>query len=199
MPENGWIESAPGEKLSIGSIVNQFSIINFRCSANSLLEGPSMSYCSQGSFTNPIPDCQLRCNTTLISGITITASSCLLNNAEVHCTDPAKPGTQAHVYCRERYERRSGPKLQITVCGDDGIWSPIPDACTPICGEATAAGSPLVIGGFQASINEVPWHATIYKFNGFEYTLQCGGSILNERMIVSVTLEMNWRYFPYFY
>lgn len=186
VPQNGWIESAQGGKLSIGEIVNQFSIINLKCSSNSLMEGPTMSLCLQGNLTNPIQDCQPRCSMRLISGITISATSCLLNNVEVHCTDPAKPGTRAHIYCRERYERRSGPKLQITICGDDGVWSPIPEACTPICGEETAAGTPLVIGGFQASINEVPWHVGIYKFNGFEFTLQCGGSIINERMIVSV-------------
>lgn len=189
-PENGWIESAQGEKLSIGDYVNQLSTINFNCSANSLMEGPTQSLCSEGNFTNPIRDCQFRCNATLISGVTITATSCLLSKVGVRCTDPAKPGTQAHVYCRERYERRSGPTLQITVCGDDGIWSPILKPCTAICGEDTTAGVPLVVGGFQASINEVPWHVVIYKSNGVhEYTFQCGGSIINEQMIVSITIE----------
>lgn len=187
VPENGWIEDAQGRKLAIGEIVNQFSIVNVSCFANSLIEGPTMSLCLQGKWSNPILDCQPRCSTRLISGITISATSCLLNNAEVHCTDPAKPGTQAHVYCRERYERRSGSKLEITTCGDSGIWSPMPAPCTPICGEVVGAGAPYVIGGFQASINEVPWHVGIYKFNGFEFSMRCGGSIINEQIVVSAT------------
>lgn len=191
VPQNGWIENAQGRKLSFGEIVSQFSTIHINCSANSLLEGPTMSLCHQGKWTNPILDCQPRCSSRYISGITIVASTCLLNNVEVHCSDPAKPGTQAHVYCRERYERPWGSK-QITICGDDGVWKPIPETCTPICGEETAAGTPYVVGGFQASINEVPWHVAIYKFNGREFTLQCGGSIINERLIVSAIVEIKW-------
>lgn len=184
VPQNGWIENAQGRKLAIGEIVNQFTTISINCSENNRLEGSNMRLCHQGKWSSPILDCQPRCSSRYISGITIVATTCLLNNVEVHCTDPAKPGTQAHVYCRERYERSRGSK-QITICGDDGSWKPVPETCTPICGEDSASGSPYVIGGFQASINEVPWHVIIYKFNGREFTLQCGGSIINERIVVS--------------
>lgn len=192
VPQNGWTESAQGEKLTIGEIVSQFATVNYKCSANSLIAGPSVNLCYRGNWTNPIQNCEFRCSARLISGISIVASSCLLNNAEVRCSDPAKPGTRARVYCRERYERRSGPELQITKCGDDGIWTPTPEGCTPICGEEVAAGTPFVIGGFRASINEVPWHVGIYKHIGTDFSLQCGGTIINERIIVSVFLEMKW-------
>lgn len=189
VPQNGWIEDAQGKKLAIGEIVNQFSTININCSANNLAEGQTMRLCHQGKWSSPIPDCQPRCSPRYISGITIVATTCSLNDVEVHCTDPAKPGTQAQVFCRERYERPRGSK-QITICGDDGAWKPIPETCTPICGEEAAAGTPFVIGGFQASINEFPWHVIIYKNNGREFTLQCGGSIINERIVVSAFVEM---------
>lgn len=194
VPQNGWIESAQGEKLTIGDTVNQFSIVNYKCFANSLIEGPTVNLCHQGKWTNPILDCQPRCSTRLISGITISATSCVLNDVEVRCTEPAKPGTRAHVYCRDRYERPSGSKLQITICSEYGSWTPIPEACTPICGEESA-GTPYIVSGFQASINEVPWHVGIYKLNGMAFGLQCGGSIINERIIVSVIDQMKWRFF----
>lgn len=158
VPQNGWVESAQGKKLAFGEVINQFATVNYKCAANSLMEGATSNMCYRGNWTNPILDCQIRCSTKLITGLSIVAANCLLNNKDVSCTDPAIPGTRANVYCRERYERKSGPKLQITICGDDGIWSPVPEACTAICGEEVAAGTPFVVGGFRASINEVPWH-----------------------------------------
>lgn len=52
-------------------------------------------------------------------------------------------------------------------------------------GEEAPEGTPYVVGGFKASINQVPWHAGIYKFNGTGYGLQCGGTIINARVIIS--------------
>lgn len=110
-------------------------------------------------------------------------------------------GTYARVNCRDRYVRQSGSKQQIITCGDDGVWTPLPDTCSPICGEEAPEGTPYVVGGFSASINEVPWHVGIYKFNGTGYSLQCGGTIINARVVISamhckfLTFEMKFDFF----
>lgn len=197
VPRNGWIEFAyePRDKLAPGEIVNSLTTVNYKCLANHLIEGPTANFCFQGQWRNPIPDCKPRCSTKAISGVSIVATSCFLNDVEVRCSDPAEPGTYARVNCRDRYVRQSGSKQQIITCGDDGVWTPTPDTCSPICGEEAPEGTPYVVGGFQASINEVPWHVGIYKFNGTGYSLQCGGTIINARVIVSA---MHCKFFPLF-
>lgn len=186
MPRNGWIEYASDHnKLSPGEFVNTLTTVNYKCLENYLVEGPTANFCFQGRWRNEIPDCQPRCSTKAITGVSIVATSCFLNDIEVRCSEPAQPGTIARVNCRDRYERQSASKQQIISCGDDGIWSPLPEVCSPICGEEAPAGTPYVVGGFNASINQVPWHVGIYKFNGTGYSLQCGGTIINARVVIS--------------
>lgn len=227
VPRNGWIEysSPPYDKLSPGEIVNGFTTVNYKCLVNHLIEGPTANFCINGAWRSPIPDCQPRCSTKAITGVSIVATSCFLNDAEVRCSDPAQPGTYARVNCRDRYVRQSGSKQQIITCGDDGVWAPLPDVCSPICGEEApegmrvhaipscsiwylkyfnivTIGTPYVVGGFHASINEVPWHVGIYKFNGGGYSLQCGGTIINARVIVSAMhckfYTWKWNYGRFF-
>lgn len=165
--------------------MNSITTVNYKCLENHLIEGVTANFCFQGAWRSEVPDCQPRCSTKAITGISIVATSCFLNDVDVSCSEPAKPGTIARVNCRDRYERQSGSKQQIISCGDDGIWSPLPDTCSPICGEEAPEGTPYVVGGFQASINEVPWHAGLYKFDGTKYSLQCGATILNARVVLS--------------
>lgn len=123
VPRNGWVEYASDQvKLSPGEYVNAFTSVNFKCLENYLIEGPTASFCFQGNWTNAIPDCQPRCSTKAITGVSIVATSCFLNDVAVRCSDPAQPGTIARVNCRDRYERQSGSEQQIISCGDDGIY-----------------------------------------------------------------------------
>lgn len=137
VPRNGWIEYAfePKDKLSPGEFVNTLTTVNYKCLANHIIEGATANFCFQGAWRNPIPDCQPRCSTKAITGVSIVATSCFLNDVEVRCSEPAQPGTIARVNCRDRYERQSASKQQIISCGDDGIWAPLPDVCSPICGK----------------------------------------------------------------
>lgn len=133
-----------------------------------------------------MPECKPKCSTKTITGVSIHPSSCHLNDVEVRCSEPADPGTIARINCRDRYERpNTVTKQQIISCGDNGIWSPQPETCSAICGEEAPEGTPYVIGGFQANITKVPWHVGIYKLNGEAYKLQCGGTIVNARVVVS--------------
>lgn len=188
IPRNGWIESAapPFERFSPGEYVNPFSVVNFKCLERHIIEGPTASFCTQSKWTNEVPNCEPRCSTKDITGISIIPSSCFLNDKEVRCSEPAKPGTIARINCRERYERGSNARQQIITCDDNGVWSPLPEVCTPICGEEAPSGTPYVIGGFKTEIGNVPWHAGIYRDNGGgRFDLQCGATILNARVVIS--------------
>lgn len=187
IPRNGWIEEAaePNDKLSPGETVNPLTTVNYKCLINYFIKGKTTNICIQGAWRNPIPDCQPTCSTKAITGVSIVATSCSLNDVEVDCSQPAQPGTIVRINCRDRYERQSGSRQQILICDDDGVWSPSPEVCSPICGEEAPEGTPYIVGGFSASINQVPWHAGIYKFTGTRYSLQCGGTIINARVIIS--------------
>lgn len=160
VPRNGWVEyaSEPADKLSPGEFVNSITTVNYKCLENHLIEGPTANFCFQGEWRNPIPDCKPRCSTKAITGVSIVATSCFLNDNETRCSDPAKPGTIARINCRDRYTRQTAARQQIISCGEDGIWSPLPEVCSPICGEEAPKGTPYVVGGFDAEITQVPWH-----------------------------------------
>lgn len=188
IPRNGWVEYSvpPYTKLGHGEYVNNLNGVQYKCLDNHLVNGPEANLCVQGNWANPtIPDCKPFCSTKVISGVSIDATSCFLNDLEVRCSEPAQPGTIARINCRSRYERAVAAKQQIISCGDDGIWSPPPEVCSPICGEEAPSGTPYVVGGFNTTIQAVPWHVGLYKFDGTSYELQCGATIVNARVVIS--------------
>lgn len=135
LPKNGWIEYSVGsQKLSPGEITNAYTMVNYKCFPNHIVDGSALNICDQGAWKYPIPDCQPRCRASVITGVSFDATTCYLDDVEVPCTEPAKPNTTAHISCRRRYERESGAKQQIITCGEDGTWNPLPNACSPICG-----------------------------------------------------------------
>lgn len=139
LPKNGWIELPFGshDKLSPGEIINAFTIVNYKCFPNHIVDGGSTSnICVENAWKYPIPDCQPRCSANVITGVSFDATNCYLDNVEVSCHEPAKPNTTAYLSCRRRYERESGAKQQIVTCGEDGVWEPLPNACSPICGNS---------------------------------------------------------------
>lgn len=99
------------------------------------------------------------------------------------CSDPAKPGTIAHIKCRDRYERQG--KQQIVSCGENGKWNTLPEACSQICGEISTEGAPFSVGSSYTEIKLAPWHVGIYQFDGTSYAIRCGGTIINARLVLS--------------
>lgn len=191
IPRNGWIQysTPPHEHLFPGDFVDSLSSVTYKCLENHLVdaENATTNFCYRGQWRHEVPNCQPRCSTKSISGVSIFASICHLGNREVRCTDPAVPGTIARVNCRDRYERQTVSRLQIITCTEEGIWNPLPETCTPICGEEAPAGTPYIVGGFNASITKVPWHVGIYKSSAYDqsYVLQCGGTIINARVVIT--------------
>lgn len=131
IPNNGWIEydDESNDKVLYSTYVNEYSRVIYKCVDNHVIDGPEFNFCFNGNWTNVISDCVPRCDSKLIIGISIEPVSCTLDDVEVSCTDPAKPGTIARLACRNRYKRAEGSKQQILHCSDNGVWSPIPQQC----------------------------------------------------------------------
>lgn len=106
-----------------------------------------------------------------------------MNNEETNCSDPAKPGTIAHIKCSDHYNREGGE--QTISCDKNRKWNPSPELCAPICGELASEELPHSVGGSSTRITNVPWHVGLYKSTGTSYTLQCGGTIVNARIVLS--------------
>lgn len=185
IPRNGWIEYSGSErKISYGESVPKSTVVKYGCLDNHLVDGDSYNFCFNGEWKSPIPDCQPFCSTQVISGVSIQATNCFLNDDVVRCNEPARPGTIAHIDCKTRYEL-PGVRQQVLSCSDNGQWIPQPEVCTPICGEEAPAGTPYIVGGLEANITKVPWHAGLYKRHGDNYNLQCGATIVNARVLIS--------------
>lgn len=189
LPRNGWIEYAapPSERISNGDFVNPLTVVNYKCLENHLVDGPTANFCFNGQWRNAVPDCKPFCSTRAISGVSIRATSCFLNDLEKSCYEPASPGTIARINCQPGYERQVQAKQQVITCGDDGTWQPQPDLCSPICGQEAPDGTPYVLSGFKANITQVPWHIGLYKKNSpnGKFEFQCGGTIVNARVVIS--------------
>jgi hypothetical protein len=99
----------------------------------------------------------------------------------VNCTE-ALDGTVAQFKCASYYEdsRVSRPKA---ICVD-GRWSEdVPD-CRPVCGKIRPKRNPtLIVGGKIAGKRYFPWQAALYNARNQEFL--CGGSLLNERIILT--------------
>lgn len=123
------------------------------------------------------------CAADAINSFSFVAPNCSFNNKETNCLDPAKPGAIAHIKCRDHYKRQEGE--QITFCGEDGIWSPLPEAWSQICGEKALEVVPNSVGGFYKDITKSPWHVGIYIVEGTSCAFLCDGTILNALIIIS--------------
>lgn len=164
--------------MSTGEFVPSLTQIVYKCLQNHVAKGATTNICIDGKWRDEAPDCNPFCNATAITGVSFFPISCKLNDVERRCGKPAEPGTIVRINCRDRYERHIQAKQQVVACGDDGLWASLPVPCTPICGEPASIDKPH-------STPRVPWHVAIYKRNGDNDDFRCGGTIINERVIVS--------------
>lgn len=71
-------------------------------------------------------------------------------------------------------------------CLEGGKWDSVPIECKPICGRLTSKSVSLIVGGADAGgITQAPWQAAIYRKTKGSYKLDCGGSILTKRIVIS--------------
>lgn len=183
IPRKGWIERQHHRKVSIGDYVENFGEINIRCVKNFAFDEPQTKTisCINGQWSIEMPDCYATCSHKNITSISIRPVKCTRNDKKVDCGKPAAQGTIAHIQCRDGY-RRSGPKDQVITCGMYGKWSPEPRKCAAICGELP---KPKKNKRPESSRAVIPWHVGIYIAAGDTFELQCGGTIVSERAIIS--------------
>lgn len=187
MPRKGWIEREPHRKISVGDFVENFGEIMFRCIKNFDIEASAnnVSTCVNGQWSSPgVPDCYAVCSPKDITGLSIRPTNCIWNDRKVECTKPAGQGTIAHIQCREGY-KRGGPKDQVISCSKHGKWSPEPRKCLPVCGELPKPKMDRKLFAVAEAATVIPWHVGIYKAVGDSYALECGGTIVSERAVIS--------------
>lgn len=141
IPQNGRVMQVAENnfQLNANDIVMNFGLIRYTCNAHYYLNGSDTSFCNDGVWNSPMPDCQPRCSMREISSITyVTHCSLKANDMDeiVRCgsTDLAKPGTVAKIVCERGYEAVTRLE-QMTLCQEDGSWSRQIRACEQICGE----------------------------------------------------------------
>lgn len=185
---NAYYESNPNQRLQYGEKISNFISIEYRCIENHVLYGNSSNFCIDGKWIFTEPECKPRCSSKKIMGWTLVANCKIDENTtqrDTSCNAPAVPGTIATVNCQQGYQR-FGSYSHTAVCGSDGRWNPLPEKCTPICGEISH-GDALIVGGNRSAISKVPWHAGIYRKYRENYGFEqiCGGSIISSKVIVS--------------
>lgn len=110
IPQNGWIEYAIAsrDRLPLGQYVNSITTVNYKCKENHIIEDEEQTYyfCLRGNWQNPVADCVPRCSADAFNGNSFIATKCSLNNFEISCSNPAKPGTIANISCIDQSERQ---------------------------------------------------------------------------------------------
>ncbi|KAJ3618905.1 hypothetical protein MTP99_005705 [Tenebrio molitor] len=142
---------------SEGMTVSESTVLKINCNNNYVLDGCTIVACFNGKWTPNIGKC-LRTCPSIYSTAMMTVKCTVTDKEMVNCTDPLE-GTIAQFKCASYYEdsRVSRPKA---IC-IDGRWSESVPDCRPVCGKVRPKRDP-----------------TLIKF-------LCGGSLLNERTILT--------------
>lgn len=163
-----------------------YTQVKFRCIKDYAIDSTQSkeSICTNGQWSSEVPNCFAVCSKKDITATSIKAQNCYLNNKKVDCSKAATQGTVAQIKCRNGYHR-SGPKEQTVTCGKGGVWSPQPAKCAAICGLLPRTKRSNNSSGDEAAPIRVPWHVGVYKTDGKTFTLECGGTIVSERTVIS--------------
>jgi len=103
--------------------------------------------------------------------------TCFRNDLAISCDQPVPIGTLAYISCAEGYMFfNDNTKLKSLECKENGTWSSIIPQCQAICEKATTYDpletSPMVVSVFG-------------KFCSKEFTFQCYGLIVSERVVIT--------------
>ncbi|XP_049821423.1 modular serine protease isoform X2 [Aethina tumida] len=116
---------------------------------------------------------------------------------KISCTYEDKPwscakaieGTWLQFTCETFYENAGTDSWSYC---SGGSWSFTP-RCTPVCGQKRVDTAQLSVGGTKVVKGDYPWQVALFKNIGGSFENLCGGSLLNERIIITaahcVTVE----------
>lgn len=138
LPKNGSAEYLVDDSVAHifnGDLIDPYVLINYTCEkSHYIVRGSSWNYCyANGSWQFPTPECEPRCSSAEVQGVTISAN-CYSSETQrsASCSQPVPPGTRATISCRLGYEYDNSE--QTLYCGADGRWLPAPRRCSQICG-----------------------------------------------------------------
>lgn len=143
----------------------------------------SKNYCFEGNWAEAVPTCEKTCSAIVEHTVSVT---CEYKRSSVSCAGgPIWPGTIASIICKPGYEK---PKNRIVhdniICQENSEWNYSAFHCEMICGKLSSNDKTI---GVMDNNTKVPWHVGIYSDLSERQTFvhHCGGTILNERLIVS--------------
>lgn len=186
IPINGYVSSIESQtiRINVNDIVGNLGQIQYSCIENHYVIGNATNVCYGGQWLYGMPECQPRCNPREVSSITYLAN-CRANGKEISCTEPATPGTVARINCQRGYNSVTPEQQQVLSCRTDGRWFPPVQPCVQICGREGPDGTPYIVGGHVTNITKIPWHVGIYRKLHGDFQQQCGGTIINPKVVIS--------------
>ncbi|XP_019865180.2 coagulation factor IX-like isoform X2 [Aethina tumida] len=176
-PENGKLYLHSGSYVPM-SVVSTGTLIRLECDDGYGLTSDKMySTCLHGEWNETL-ECKQSCKS--ISSSKSMTVKCTYQNKTRDC-EKAIEGTVLNFSCEPFYEN-SGLELWSDCVG--GFWNHEPK-CTPVCGQKTAQRIKLSVGGEKTVKGDYPWQVALFKNIDGSFINICGGSLLNERIILT--------------
>ncbi|XP_049821425.1 modular serine protease isoform X2 [Aethina tumida] len=176
-PENGKLYLISGSYVPL-TRVNPGTLIRLVCDAR---YGPTSdrmySICFDGKWDETL-ECKQSCKS--ISSSKTMRVNCTYGDKSRSCEN-AIEGTLLNFSCEPFYENTGTDSWSYC---SGGFWSHTPK-CTPVCGQKTVKSAQLSVGGTKVVKGDYPWQVGLFKNIDGSFTNICGGSLLNERIILT--------------
>ncbi|KAL3276516.1 hypothetical protein HHI36_011893 [Cryptolaemus montrouzieri] len=170
----GEMDGAAGESVAAGTI------LTISCGKGYIaIPDHTLSHCNAGQWSPSLPICKQICPAfKSTEDMTVT---CRYNGAEISC-NAAVDHTQAEFKCKAYHKLSTIESVRYCF---EGTWNEEKPTCKPVCGEKRVNPKTLIIGGQIVKRGNYPWTIAIYKRKTDGYRLVCGGSLINQRVIVT--------------
>lgn len=126
IPSNGRVvlSADPAHRLNFYDVISNFDSVQYTCNTNHYISGNVKKFCVNGDWTNPVPDCEPKCDIRAISSISHVAhcsrTAYGVSEIVLRCgrNDLVDPGTEARIVCQGGYQSTT-PHEQVTMCRDE--------------------------------------------------------------------------------
>lgn len=107
--------------------------------------------------------------------------TCKREGIEISCYENLHKHDIAQITCKDgyTYPKHMSPEIE---CLPSGRWTHGIYDCVADCGRVTKKSKALIVHGNDTEASDFPWNVAIYRNN----ILICGGTIISDRVILSV-------------
>ncbi|XP_049821429.1 modular serine protease-like isoform X2 [Aethina tumida] len=176
-PENGKLDLLVGTYVPL-TVVITGTLVTLKCEDRYGSTSDKMySTCYNGKWDETL-ECKQLCKP--ISSSKSMTVKCTYQDKTKDCEKPIE-GTLLTFSCKPLYENTATDSWSYC---SGGYWSHTPK-CTPVCGIKSAQSIELSAGGKKAVRGDYPWQAALFKNIAGSFVNICGGSLLNERIILT--------------